>query len=117
MAPPQLPRDAPVRRVLERVDRETVLALGVVDDLAVPERFQWPLLDLLHRAPPLQRDQRLDPALAPLAQRHRVPVVDAVDELAALAEPVEDLVAGLLLRQPFEPGRGDEAVRPDAHRL
>ena len=29
VAPPELPRDAPVGRVLERVDREAVLALGV----------------------------------------------------------------------------------------
>src|SRR5271170_2125957 len=108
MAPPELARDAPVRRVLEGVDREAVLALGVVDDLAVPERFERALLDLLHRAPPLQRDQRLDPAFAPLTQRHCVPVVDAIDELATLTQPVEDLVARLLLRQPFETGGGDE---------
>src|SRR5471030_35596 len=108
MAPPELARDAPVRRVLEGVDCEAVLALGVVDDLAVSERFERALLDLLHRAPPLQRDQRLDSTLAPLAQRHRVPVVDAVDELPALAEPVENLVAGLFLRQPFETRCRDE---------
>src|SRR3712207_8996441 len=35
---PELPRDAPIGRVLERVDREAVLALGVVDDAALAQR-------------------------------------------------------------------------------
>ena len=117
VAPPELARDAPVRRVLEGVDRVAMLALGVVDDLAVAKRCERPLLDLVHRAPPLQRDQRLDPAAAALAQGNGVAVVLPLDELVTLAQPIEDLVAGLLLGQPFEAGRRDEPVGPDAHGL
>src|SRR5207248_7139713 len=67
--------------------------------------------------PPLQRDARLDAVLAAIAERDGVPVVLPLLELVALAAPVEDPRPGLLLRQPFEPLRSDETVRPDAARL
>ena len=47
---------------------------GWIADAPFAERRQRRLLQLLHRAPPLERDQRLDPRSAPLAGRDRVPV-------------------------------------------
>src|SRR3990172_5528617 len=99
MSPPQLARDAPVGRVLERVDREAVLRLGVVADAMRPEHVERRLLQLLHRAPPLQRNQRLDAALAALAEHNAVPVMLALLEQIALAAPVEHSPLGLVLRQ------------------
>jgi hypothetical protein len=80
-----------------------VLALGVEDDLAVAQRLERRLLELVHRAPPLQRDQRLDPALAALAERDGVAVVLALLELAALAEPVEDRSSASFCVSPSRP--------------
>src|SRR5207249_5697650 len=117
VAPPELPRDAPVGRILERVDRETVLALRVVAHLAGAERLERTLLDLVHRAPPLQRDERLDPRVAAFARRDAVAVVLALLEQPALAAPGEDLLFRLLLRQPFETLGGLETVGADAARL
>ncbi len=99
VAPPELARDAPVGRVLERVDREPVLRLGVEAHAPLAQRGERRLLQLVHRAPPLERDQRLDPALAALAERDRVPVGLALLEQAALAAPGEDPLLGLLLRE------------------
>ena len=63
--------------------------------------------------------QRLDPVLAALAAARRCGgSAHALDELAALAQPVEDPLARLLLRQPLEAGSArDAAVGADAHRL
>ena len=102
MPPPELARDVPVGRILERVDRVPVLRLGVVADPSRPECLERRLLELLHRAPPLQRDQRLDSALAALAERDGVPVRLAPLEQAVLPDPVEDPRLGLLLRQAGE---------------
>src|SRR5206468_474113 len=85
VAPPELPRDVPVRRALERVDCEAMLRLGVVPHASGAQRVQRRLLELLHRAPPLERDQRFDPVLAALAESDRVPVGLALLEQAALA--------------------------------
>src|SRR4051794_22538542 len=94
-----------------------MLARRVVANLAARERLERPLLELLHRAPPLQRDQRLDAAVAALAERDAVPVVLALLEQPALLAPREDPLLRLLLREPLEPGRRHEPVRPDATRL
>src|SRR5207249_4392382 len=61
VTPPQLARDAPVGRVLERLDREAVLALGVVADAPGAQRLECRPRELVHPAPPLGRDERLDP--------------------------------------------------------
>jgi hypothetical protein len=50
------------------------------------------LLQLLHRAPPLERDQRLDAGLAALAERDRVAVRLALLQLSALLDPLPDEV-------------------------
>src|SRR3954454_19433754 len=94
-----------------------MLALLVVADLAAPQRFELPLLDLVHRAPPLQRDERLDARVAALAERDAVPVVLPLLDEPALLAPVEDRFRRLLLGQAFEPGGGDAPVEPDAARL
>ena len=89
MAPPDLTGDVPVRRVLERLDCEAMLRLGVVADAAATQRVECWLLQLRHRAPPLQRDPRLDPAIAAVAERDRMAVRLALLELAVLLEPRE----------------------------
>ena len=53
-------------------------------DAPLAQRLERRLLQLVHRAPPLERDQRLDPALAALAERDRVTVRLALLELPAL---------------------------------
>ena len=88
VAPPELARDAPVGGVLERLDREAVLGLGVEADALLAQRLQRRLLQLLHRAPPLQRDTRLDPALAALAEGDGMLEGLARDQLAAVVAPV-----------------------------
>src|SRR5439155_17701727 len=85
VAPPDLARDVPVRRVLERLDREAVLRLRVVDDAAGAQSLDRRLLQGGHRAPPLQRDQRLDPGFAALTEGDRVAIVLALLEQNALA--------------------------------
>src|SRR4029079_11393945 len=63
--PPELARDAPVRRLLEGLDREAVLALRVEANAALAQRLEGRRGEPLHRAPPLRRDERLDPCAAP----------------------------------------------------
>src|SRR6478752_10658274 len=105
VSPPDLARDVPVGRLLERADREAVLRLGMETHAARAQSLERGLLQLLHRAPPLERDARLDAALAPVAERDRVPVRLALLELSMLAQPVEDALVGLLLRQPGQLAR------------
>src|SRR6476469_1427376 len=99
MAPPDLAGDVPVRRVLERLNRETVLRVRVEADATVTERLERGLAQLRHRAPPLQRDPRLDPALTAIAERDRVTVGLALLQLVVLLQPLEDTVVRLRLRQ------------------
>ena len=101
--PPELARDAPVGRLLERLDREPVLALRVVADAPLAQRLDRRARELVHRAPPLRRDERLDPRVAALAGADRVAVGLPLLELAALLEPRDDPLVGLLLRQPSKP--------------
>ena len=119
MPPPELPRDAPVGRLLERVDREPVLRLGVVADAPLAERLDRRRAELLHRAPPLERDQRLDARVAALARPDRVAVRLALLDEAALLGPLEHPRARLLLREPGEiAGLGvHPSVGPDHDRL
>ena len=120
MPPPELPRDAPVGRLLERGDREAVLRLRGGSGHA-------PLLSAaiagaagsLHRAPPLQRDERLDARMAALAGADRVAVRLALLHEAALVGPRDHACARLVLRQTGEIA-GDLAHAPvpaDGHRL
>ena len=90
VAPPELARDVPVGDLLERADRELVLRLRVVADAPLAQRLERRLARLLHRAPPLQRDERLDPRVAALAGADRVPVALALLEPVVLPQPGED---------------------------
>ena len=99
MPPPDLARDVPVRCVLEGGDCEAVLGLRMEPDAPRAERLEGRLLELRHRAPPLERDSRLDAVLAAVAHADGVPVGLALLELSALAQPRDDALARLLLRQ------------------
>src|SRR5262249_60328067 len=93
-----------------------MLRLGVEPHPAGAHRLERRLLQLVHRAPPLRRDQRLDPVLAAVAERDGMPVRLALLELVALAEPGEDAFLGLLLRQALEPaGLPRHATVPTHH--
>src|SRR5437588_32719 len=74
-------------------------------DAPLSQRLERRLLQLVHRAPPLERDQRLDPRLAALAARDRVPVRLPAHELPVLAQPREDPLLRLVLRQAGEVAR------------
>src|SRR5262249_38069536 len=102
MAPPDLARDVPVGRLFERRDREAVLRLGVELDASGAQGLERRLLELVHPAPPLQRDPRLDPRLAAVAERDGVPERLALLQLVVLAKPVEDPLLGFLLREARE---------------
>ena len=119
VAPPDLPRDVPVRGALERFDRESVLRVRVVTHAPRPEPLERRLLQLAHRAPPLQRDPGLDPTLAALAESDRVTVGLPLFELAVFADPREDALLRLLLREPGELAGllAHAAVGPDDGRL
>ena len=103
--PPDLPRDVPVGRLLERGDREPVLGLRMESHPAFAERRERGLLQLLHFAPPLHRNTRLDPRLAAVAERDGVPVRLSFLELIVFAKPLEDPLLGLLLGQPGQSPR------------
>ncbi len=79
-----------------------MLRLGMEAHSARAQGFQCGLLQLRHRAPPLQRDPRLDARLAAIAERNRVPVRLALLDLVAVAEPGEDALLRLILCQPGE---------------
>ena len=107
MPPPELARDVPVGRVHERVDGEPVLRVGVVTHAARLQSLDRRRPELVHAAPPLERDQRLDAALAALAECDRVPVGLALDEQAVLER------ASAVMRRDAETAilvRGDDAA-------
>src|SRR5581483_10647983 len=113
VAPPELARDAPVGRLLERLDREAVLRLGVVADAALAQRLDRRPGQLVHPAPPLGRDERLDARVAALARADRVPVALAPLELPPLLEPGDDAAIGFALVEPLEALGDHAAVGPD----
>ena len=92
-----------------------MLALGVVADAPLAQRLERRPSRLLHRAPPLERDQRLDPRVAALARADRVPVALSLLELVVLLQPRDDSLVGLGLGQARELARllVQPAVRPD----
>src|SRR5439155_4430509 len=100
VTPPDLSRDVPVGCVLERLDGEAVLRLRVVANAAAAQRLERRLLQLRHRAPPLQRDTRLDPGLAAVADSNGVSMRLTPLELAVFFEPRENPLVGLFLREP-----------------
>ena len=63
-----------------------MLALRVVADAPLAQRLERRPSRLLHRAPPLERDQRLDPRVAALAGADRVPVALSLLELVVGSE-------------------------------
>ena len=68
----------------------TGAATGMEAHPPLAERVDRGPRRLLHLAPPLQRDQRLDPRVAALAGTDRVPVALPLDELPVLLEPGDD---------------------------
>ena len=84
---------------------------GWKTDAPLLQRLDRRPRELVHRAPPLRRDERLDARVAALARADRVPVVLALLELVVLAEPVDDVPVGLFLRQPLESPRRSRARR------
>ena len=113
VAPPELPGDAPVRRLLERLDREPVLALRVEPDMPRAKLLDRRPGELVHPAPPLRRDERLDPRVAALARADGVAVRLALLELPALLEPRDDPLVGRLLVEALEALGHHPAVEPD----
>ena len=111
--PPELARDAPVRRLLEGLDREAVLALRVEADAALAQRLEGRRGEPLHRAPPLRRDERLDARVAPFARPDRVAVRLALLDEPALVRPREHAGVGLLLVEALESLGDHPPVRPD----
>ena len=111
--PPELAGDAPVGRLLERLDREPVLALRVEPDTSLTQRLDRGAAELVHPAPPLRGDERLDAGVASLAGPHRMAVRVAALEPAALLEPREDPLVRLLLREPLEALGDHPPVGPD----
>ena len=119
MAPPQLPRDAPVGCLFERRDREAVLRLRVEANATIAQRRDRGRSRLAHRTPPLQRDERLDARTTALARADRVPIRLALLDQPALLGPREHARTSLLLCQPGEISRllAHAAVPADGHRL
>ena len=74
-----------------------MLRLGVVADAPRAQGLERRLPRLVHRTPPLERDQRLDPGVAPLTRADRVSVRLRTFEPAALPQPVEHPLARVLL--------------------
>ena len=105
MPPPELARDVPVRDLLEGADRELVLALGVVADAPLAQGCERRPGRLLHRAPPLERDQGLDARVAALAGPDRMAVALAPLERVVLLQPCQHPLVGLLLCEPGELAR------------
>src|SRR4029077_20993753 len=94
------------------------------------ERLDRGACELVHAAPPLRGDERLDPgvaaprraarmpggldpAWAALARPDRMPVVLALPQLAVAGQPVEDDLVRLRLGQPLEAVCDHAAVEPD----
>lgn len=92
-----------------------MLRFGVVAHAPFAERVERGPRRLFHRAPPLERDQRLDPCMAALAGADGMPVALPLLELVVLRQPRDDPLVGLFLRQSGELARGlvHPAVGPD----
>ena len=109
VAPPDLARDAPGAHVPHPVEVDPREALGREADASFLDGRDRRRGELLHRAPPLQHDERLDARVAALARGHGVAVRLLSLEEPALAHPREDALTRLRLRQP------GEVPRPFAH--
>src|SRR5438093_187864 len=83
MSPPQLAGDAPGADRLHPVEVDLRVALGTEPDASLAYRFDRRPRELGHVAPPLQRDERLDPVAGAVTVRDGVPV-----RLGGLEQPV-----------------------------
>ena len=103
--PPELARDAPRADRLHPAEVDVGVALRPEADAPVPDRLDRRRRELRHLAPPLERDQRLDPRAAARAVADRVAVrLRGLEELA-LAQDRDDSLLRLLLREPRELAR------------
>ena len=91
-----------------------MLRLGVEAHAPLAQRLDRRPRRLLHPAPPLQRDQRLDPRVAALAGADGVAVVLPLHELAALLEPGDDRRVRLRLRQALRDRRPASFILPSS---
>src|SRR3954451_20658976 len=90
-----------------------MLTLGVVSNALRAEGVDRRPRELVHAAPPLRRDERLEAPVTALAPADRVPVALALLQLVVLLQPRDDALVHLFLRHAPEPLGGDAAVRAD----
>src|SRR4029450_12402657 len=73
VTPPELARDAPGADVLHPVEVHLRVAVGLEPHTAVSHDVEGRCSQVLHVAPPLQGDQRLDPVAGAVAEADRMP--------------------------------------------
>ena len=112
MPPPELAGDAPVGRVLKRLDHEPVLALGVEPDVPRAKLLDQGARSLVHPAPPLWRDERLDPGVAALARSDGVTVRLPLHEPVRSSNQATIRPVGGLLVEALEAFGDHQAVGP-----
>src|SRR5215475_6773852 len=99
MSPPDLTGDAPGPDIPEPVEVDARKTVGREADAPLLDRCDRGRGELLHGAPPLEHDQRLDARPAALTGADRVPVRLAALDESALLGPRQHPLSGLLLRQ------------------
>ncbi len=102
MAPPELPRDAPVADLVEPALVLVGALLGVPDHLPRLVRLERAVGERLHAHEPLHREERLHDRVAALAVRHLVPHLLRLLEEAHGLELHEDLLPRLEAVEPLE---------------
>src|SRR5918996_4686842 len=105
MSPPELARDAPGPDALHPVEVDSGVARRFEPDPSLFDGVDRGPCELLHPAPPLERDQRLDASLATAAEADRVSVRLLLFEQAVLAEALHDPLLSFVLRQAGELAR------------
>ena len=100
--PPELARHVPRADRLQPVERDLVVQGGW--NVTRPDSIASIAAAAIGFivAPPLQRDERLDARAGALAVADGVPVALALLEPARAPQPLDDVLAGLLLGQPDE---------------
>src|SRR5207302_9709372 len=71
MAPPELPRDAPITDICQPIGEDLALIIWHDPDLPLLDRFCGSVSQGAHLAKPLRGDARLDHGFAPIADSHR----------------------------------------------
>ena len=105
VAPPELAADAPGPDALHPVEVDALPALRVDPHAVVADDLDRGLGELVHRAEPLQRDQRLDPLARAVRERDRVRVLLLAGDPALLAQLGDDRLLRLGRAHPHERSR------------